>query len=211
MDIKIKYFGANNIEIKTKKTSIVVDPEGKSKSLKPDIAIFTDKDRSLKVGDEFIIDSPGEYEIKGITVNGFPQKRHIDNPDDVAASIIYSLLVNEVRIAIIGNVAPELSDSDYEIIAGSDILIIPVGGHGLTLDAVAAAKIAKNVSPKIVIPTHYDDGVTKYEMPQDGSDLFVDKMGANNSAETLDILTIKADSLLQMPDNTKVVVLSTER
>ena len=37
----------------------------------------------------------------------------------------------------------------------------------MTLDSVAAAKIIRDLEPKVVIPVHYDDGLTSYDIPQD--------------------------------------------
>ena len=42
-----------------------------------------------------------------------------------------------------------------------DVLMIPVGGH-FTIDAAAAAKLAKSFEPKIVIPMHYQDAEGRF-------------------------------------------------
>ena len=47
-----------------------------------------------------------------------------------------------------------------------DVLFVPVGGNGYTLDAIGALKIIKKIEPKIIIPTHYADKAIKYEVPQ---------------------------------------------
>ncbi len=57
-------------------------------------------------------------------------------------------------------------------------MVIPVGGKGLTLDSNAAAKLISQFEPQYVIPVHYDDGATKYPMPQDKLDTFLQEVGA---------------------------------
>jgi L-ascorbate metabolism protein UlaG (beta-lactamase superfamily) len=47
-----------------------------------------------------------------------------------------------------------------------DVVVVPVGGSGYTLDGVGALKVLKQIEPKVVIPTHYADKALKYEVPQ---------------------------------------------
>ena len=59
-----------------------------------------------------------------------------------------------------------------------DILVIPVGGGGYTLDATSAATIVRQIEPKAVIPIHYADTGVSYEVPQDTLDTFTKELGA---------------------------------
>ena len=72
----------------------------------------------------------------------------------------------------------KLSDEQLEAMGVVDILILPIGGGGYTLDAVDAAKVIRIIEPKIVIPTHYADKSLQYEVPQDELQLFIDELGA---------------------------------
>ena len=47
-----------------------------------------------------------------------------------------------------------------------DVMFVPVGGNGYTLDGVGALKLIKKVEPKLVVPTHYDDAMLQFPMPQ---------------------------------------------
>ena len=58
-----------------------------------------------------------------------------------------------------------------------------LASHGLTLDATAAAQIISQIEPKYVIPVHYDDGKTKYEVPQDKLDVFMKEVGSTSEAQ----------------------------
>ena len=44
-----------------------------------------------------------------------------------------------------------------------DILIIPIGGGGYTLDANDAAKLIRKIDPKVVMPIHYADKALNYQ------------------------------------------------
>lgn len=45
-----------------------------------------------------------------------------------------------------GHVHPDISDDALELISGTDVLIIPVGGNGFTLDPTGAASIIKKLN-----------------------------------------------------------------
>lgn len=168
--MEIIYRGKNCVEISTKKTKVLVDPNPNSKASAPLVLttdISEDIDRSeLKQKDTFVVDSPGEYEINNIVINGVAAKRHIDD-DKLDRSVMYRLTVDGVVVGVLGNIYGSLSELQIESIGIIDVLVIPVGGHGLTLDSVAAAKIIRDLEPKVVIPVHYDDGLTSYDIPQD--------------------------------------------
>jgi L-ascorbate metabolism protein UlaG (beta-lactamase superfamily) len=72
-----------------------------------------------------------------------------------------------------------------------DILIVPVGGNGYTLDAIGAEKVIKKIDPKVVIPTHYEDKAVKYEVPQAPIDEFFKQIAV--TPEKIDKLKIKND------------------
>jgi L-ascorbate metabolism protein UlaG (beta-lactamase superfamily) len=72
-----------------------------------------------------------------------------------------------MRIAIIGHTVAPLSDDNLENLGIIDVVVIPVGGGGYTLDARDAATIVRQISPKAVVPTHYADTHVKYEVPQE--------------------------------------------
>ena len=59
-----------------------------------------------------------------------------------------------------------------------DIVVVPVGGGGLTLDSKDAAAIVRQIEPKAVVPVHFDDPALKYEVPQEKADLIVTELSA---------------------------------
>jgi L-ascorbate metabolism protein UlaG (beta-lactamase superfamily) len=84
-----------------------------------------------------------------------------------------------------------------------DILVVPVGGNGYTLDPIGALKLIKAIEPKIVIPTHYDDGSANYPVPQQTlADAL--KNLAMEPRETVSKLKVKAG---EMGETTQLVVL----
>jgi L-ascorbate metabolism protein UlaG (beta-lactamase superfamily) len=81
-------------------------------------------------------------------------------------AVIYTVEADDTKVAIIGHIYPELSESQLEQIGLVDVAIVPVGGNGYTLDGVGALKVIKQIEPKVVIPTHYSDKAIRYEVAQ---------------------------------------------
>ncbi len=180
----IEYKGGNTVVITTKKVSVVFDPKQSLIGLKDLVvkdAIEVVTEERFQVADKayrLLLDSPGEYEIADVSVRGITASRHIDDPSVSPAATVYQLEVGGVRMAVLGNIAPKLNDDQLEAIGIVDIVVIPVGGNGYTLDATSAASLVRQLEPKAVIPIHYADSSLKYEVPQDTLDVFTSELGA---------------------------------
>lgn len=181
---ELEYKGGNALTLSSKKVTIVVDPKlsvvgQKDIKTKDEVELATETRFRVENSDaRIIIDSPGEYEVGDFTIRGTAAVRHIDAPDSEKLSTIYRLECGDVRIAVLGNVAPKLSDEQLESIGVVDLLVVPVGGNGYTLDATSAAAIVRQVEPKVVVPVHYADTSLTYEVPQDSVDIFTKELGA---------------------------------
>lgn len=192
----IDYRGANCVVIKSKNGVIITDPTenvGKIKELSGDSAtVIASQDGFAPSDASFVINMPGEYERNNISILGIPVQRHID--PEGKSSTMYRIVIDGVRIAVIGHVASPLSDEDLESFGMVDIAIVPVGGGGYTLDARDAAAIVRQLDPKIVIPTHYSDASIKYEVPQEKLEEFIKEL-AGIAHDKVDNLKIKNGQL----------------
>ncbi|MCA9329334.1 MBL fold metallo-hydrolase [Candidatus Saccharibacteria bacterium] len=164
----IQYYGANCIRISTKKGTLVVDDNiaslGGSNVARPgDIVAFTGPVSETKDA-RFIISRPGDYEIADISINGVSARSHMDE-EDASSATMYRIVVDDIRLAIVGHIYPKLSDVQLEALGAIDILLVPVGGNGFTLDTTGALEIIKKIDPKVVIPTQYSDNDLSYEVP----------------------------------------------
>lgn len=196
----IEYKGGNTVVVATKKSTLVTDPKQsviglKDLVIKEAIELSTEDRFALNSASAALcIEGPGEYEISDFSIRGIGATRHIDTEKDEPIATIYRVEVSDVRIGIIGNIAGKLSEDQLEELGILDILIIPVGGNGYTLDANAAATITRQIDPKVVIPIHYDDKALKYEVPQNGVDEFVKDLGA--PVEEMAKFKVKASSAI---------------
>ncbi len=181
---EIEYKGANSVIISTKKAKIVVDPKIslvglKDVSTKGAVELVTEDRFAVNSPESgLLIDSPGEYGISEFDILGIAARRHIDTDNGGLNSTLFRVEVCESRIGIIGNIDEKLSDEQLEKLGVLDILIIPVGGNGYTLDATSAASLVRMIGPKVVIPVHYADKQLKYEVPQAELNVFTEELGA---------------------------------
>src|SRR5688500_7438633 len=194
--MEIEFKGANCIVFTVKKSEFVVDPELSSMGLKDQgqnaVAQLLTQSRFAAPHSEqtLIIDGPGEYEVQNCSVKGVAAKAHIDDPAAPPSATMYRLDIGGYGVAVIGHVQP-LTEDQLEALGVVDILVVPVGGHGYTLDAKAAVDLVREVSPKVVIPTHYADDAIKYEVPQEPLETFLKELGAAH--ETVSKLKLKGE------------------
>jgi len=168
--MELQYYGANCLRLSAKKGQIVVDDNlaklGLKTVTKPgDISLRTNKELPEHPDTAFRAEMPGEYEVAGVVINGIAARSHMDEEGKHNA-VIYTVQADDTKVAIIGHIYPELSESQLEQIGLVDVAIVPVGGNGYTLDGVGALKVIKQIEPKVVIPTHYNDKAIRYEVPQ---------------------------------------------
>lgn len=206
---EVEYKGGNCVVLSTKKTTMVADPKLsvvglKDVKTKDEIEIVTEP-RFIVNNSEarVIIQAPGEYEVGDFFIRAAAATRHLDMETEAKLSTLYHIDTGDVRIGLIGNVKNKLDDDQLETIGVIDILIIPVGGGGYTLDATNAASIVRQVEPKVIIPIHYADSGLRYEVPQDTLETFTKELGA--PVEQMDKFKLKGAAAL--PPTLTVVAL----
>lgn len=181
--MELQYFGANALKITTKKSTTIIDPTSDIAQLtvdtkKADLILATQP--SLRSGEVaegvFVVDGPGEYEFSDSSVKGVAVQPHTGSAGDMSATM-YRLMIGDTTILVVGHVDEKNAETRLEEVGVVDVMIVPVGGGGYTLDAVAAANLIRAVEPKLVIPVHYNDGL-KYELSQQDLEAFTKELGA---------------------------------
>ncbi|HVI60573.1 MAG TPA: MBL fold metallo-hydrolase [Candidatus Saccharimonadales bacterium] len=193
----LQFYGANCVSLTHKGTRFVIDDNladlGAKSILKPDdVALFTAAVHEKPAAARLVFDSPGEYEVADISVVGVAARAHTD--DDGLRATMFKLLLGETSVLFTGHVYPVLSDAQLEAIGMIDVLVVPVGGNGYTLDPVGALKLIKAIEPKLVIPTHYADKSLKYPVPQQDLGAALKEIGMEPK-ETISKLKLKPTEL----------------
>lgn len=197
---EIEYKGANGVVISSKKASIVIDSKLsivglKDLNVKDAVEIATEARFALNSDDaKIVIEGPGEYGVADFDIRGIAAQRHLDAETEPKVSTIYRIETGDIRTAVVGNIYEKLSEAQLEEIGVIDVLVIPVGGNGYTLDATGAATITRQIDPKIVVPVHYADDAIKYEVPQLDLETFTGELGA--TVEEVAKLKLKNSSAL---------------
>lgn len=205
--MEIQFYGANAIRLSTKKAAIVIDDNladlgQKSVTKAGDIALFTGAHGDPKAETKIIIDQPGEYEVSDTSIQGIPARAHIDEAGQHTATM-FKIAGEDIKVAIVGHIYPELTDKQLEDLGIVDVLLIPVGGNGFTLDSIGALKIIKKIEPKIVIPTHYDQAGLQFPVPQQPLEEALKGL-AMESKEPVEKLKLKAGEFGEV---TQLVIL----
>lgn len=203
----VQFYGANCISLATKQARVVIDDTiaelgGKGTLKAGDIALFTMAHGNSAQDAKIVIDQPGEYEVSGVSVYGIAARAHIDEASQRTATM-YKLVIDDLKILVTGHIYPELNDKQLEQIGMIDVMFVPVGGNGYTLDPVGALKLIKKVEPKLVIPTHYDAGKLSFPVPQQSLEDAL-KTLAMEPKETVSKLKVKSSELT---DVTQLVIV----
>ncbi len=152
--MNITYYGATCFRLQNNQISILIDPpESKTGLTIPrmqnNVTLFTHDINGKVNAQSFVINCPGEYEIKGCFVYG------VGANGDMETKTIYLIEVEDLRIAHLGNITnAKLTELQLDKFDNVDILLVPVGGDD-SLDSKKAREIVNSLEPRIVVPMNY--------------------------------------------------------
>jgi L-ascorbate metabolism protein UlaG (beta-lactamase superfamily) len=208
----IQWLGQSAFKIQDKELTIAIDPHDKTGLKMPkfqaDLLLIThdhDDHNNVKAikGTPFIINGPGEYEVKNVFVYGL--KAFHDNKEGTERGKItcYVIEINGVKIAHLSDLGQDnLNERQLSILEGVDILLIPVGGI-YTINGTGAVKIISQIQPRIIVPMHYKIPGLKIKL--EPVETFLKEFGVNDP-EKMDKLKIQKKDLPQ--EETKVIILN---
>lgn len=219
--MQIQYYGHSCFKITTKPAGratddviIFFDPFDKELGLRPpqgqaDI-VFVSHDHSdhnnvsaIK-GNPIIINTPGEYAVKGINIVGIDSFHDNVSGVERGRSTIFILEVEDLKICHLGDLGEDLSAKQIEEIDGVDILFVPVGGK-YTIDGKKAAELVHKIEPHMIIPMHYKVLGSKFDIEDEKK--FCMEMG-NCPQEKTAKVNIKKKELEEK--NMEVIIMSCE-
>ncbi len=170
--------------------TLVTDPYDKKIGLKPpnfeaDIVTvshdhFDHNNVSGLRANPYIIDRAGEYDIKGILVEGIDSYHDEKEGKERGKNVMYRFVIDNINVAHLGDLGHPLSNGQLEKLAGIDILLIPVGGN-YTINAKQAVSVISQIQPRIIIPMHYKTKDLKVDI--DGVDKFIKELGIKPTEE----------------------------
>ncbi len=148
----------------------------------------------------FVITGPGEYEVQGVFIKGFPSRTSFGGRERITT--LYSIALEGMNMCFLGSLGvATIEAATREAIGEVDILFIPIGGDGV-LNSHEAAKLAVAFGPKIIIPMHYEETGEKNALTT-----FLKETGATPKA--VDRLTLKKKDLAEKEGEVMVLTSTT--
>lgn len=205
----ISWLGHSTFKIETKtpwrdEVTILLNPYQAPKSdlprnLKSDLVLLTNgQENTITLsGEPFIIDTPGEYEVKGVMVYAIA----VPNGDK-NKQLIYHFETELMSITYLGNFKGILGDELVDKLGVVDIALVPTGDSKMVLSAKEAAEIVNRIEPRIIIPHSFNPPGGKTNL--ENIDQFAKLMGQKEK-DWLPKLKIGKKDLPQ--DETKLVLL----
>lgn len=185
----VSYQGLDSFKISQGDLSIAINPKSKTSA---DITLFSTEKSETAEKSGFVIDGPGEYEIKDIFIKGFLSEAHD------RLNTIYLISFDGMKLCFLGSLSNEaLNTKTQESLEDIDILFTPIGAEK-TLEAAKAYKLAVSLEPSVIIPFHYDKAMLSQFIKEAGED----------KIEPIDKLVVKKKDL--EGKESEVVVLREE-
>jgi L-ascorbate metabolism protein UlaG (beta-lactamase superfamily) len=140
----------------------------------------------------------GEYEIKGFEIKGLPL---VKESTDKFFKTVYLVKTEDANLCFLGHIADYPDEDALEEFEHIDILFIPAGGAPFIKQELAA-KLVKQINPKIVVPMFLKVPGLKRQS-EDIKD-FADELGIKSeieekiSVKKKDLAEIKSTKLIQL-------------
>jgi L-ascorbate metabolism protein UlaG (beta-lactamase superfamily) len=146
----VTYFGGNSLRFQSGELVLLTDPANNRQ--KADMVLRTTvSSKEIPPSAPGEIWSAGEYEVKGIEILGIPLA---GEPAAPALKTAYLVTWEGITIGLLGHLSKLPDKGTLEPFTDVDLLVVPTGDAG-TLSPDAAAKIVKQLSPAIVVPSLY--------------------------------------------------------
>lgn len=201
LSMQISWHGQYTVKIISKEVTLVLDPYSSSVGLPPFrakgdvVGLSNPSDSTMSQisgiqGNPLIIDTPGEYSVKGLTLYAMGWK-----PAEGEERNVQRWVIEDMVVLHVGALTRKLEEKELQELERTDIdvLLIPVGG-GSGLTAKDALSLVGTLEPRVVIPIHYKlPGLTEQ---LDDVKVFAEEMGVD-AKNTEKKLVLKKSKLPQ--------------
>jgi len=207
----ISWYGESCFKIQNSDKTILIDPEaprkaglrgpnfsakgGSAEGGKSNLVLLSnreeEKEIKKKIGEaSFLIAGPGEYEIKGVFIEGIPAGK------EKKQTVIYRIVFEEVSFGFLGLGVDCLEDEQIEKIGVIDVLFAPVSER--------VEEIINSIEPKIVIPHSYQ--VPGLKVKRETKEKFLKKLGKKD-IKALEKFSLNKRDLLRDSIQEEVIIL----
>lgn len=99
--------------------------------------------------DAFVLDGPGEYEVKDVLITGVRTFRDGSSGVEAGKSVSFAIEIDGVHVMHLGDIGHLLTEERIGDIGTIDIACVPLGG---TLTPTETAALVAQLDPRIVVP-----------------------------------------------------------
>jgi L-ascorbate metabolism protein UlaG (beta-lactamase superfamily) len=170
--MEVTWYGRTCIRLRGKDAVVVADPYQSvvgptGRGITGDIVVFSHPDdRPLpkakgkksrdgstflpsSLDDAFVLDGPGEYEVKEVLVTGVRTYRDDERGATAGKGVSFVVEVDGVHTIHLGEIGHLLTEEKLGDIGTVDIACVPLGG---ALSPTRAAELVAQLDPRIVVP-----------------------------------------------------------
>jgi L-ascorbate metabolism protein UlaG (beta-lactamase superfamily) len=170
--MELTWYGRTCVRLRGKDAVVVVDPFQSvvgptGRGLTGDVVTFSHADdnplprakgkasrdgRTLlpsSLDEAFVLDGPGEYEVKEVLVTGVRTYRDDARGAEAGKQVSFAIEVDGVHVVHLGDIGHLLSEEKLADIGSVDIVCVPLGG---ALTPSQAAAVVAQLDPRIVVP-----------------------------------------------------------
>ncbi len=170
--MELTWYGRTCVRLRGKDAVVVADPFQSvvgptGRGISGDIVTFSHSDdhplvrgkgklsrdgRTLlpaSLDDAFVLDGPGEYEVKEVLVTGVRTYRDDARGATAGKQVSFAIELDGVHTFHLGDIGHLLTEEKLADIGPVDIVCVPLGG---TLSPSQAAAVVAQLDPRIVVP-----------------------------------------------------------
>lgn len=216
--MEITYYGHSAFKLKGKKGTVITDPFSDAvgwslPNISADLVTVShhhfDHDHTKKIGgtarrtNPFIVDTPGEYEVGGISVFGTATWHDANQGVERGSNTVFTILLDDISVCHLGDLGHELTNDQLSSIGTVDVLLVPVGGV-FTINPAQAVKTVQAFEPSYVIPMHYK--TEKHDEKVFADVATLDDFLKEYGAQPAPVKELSVDKS-KLPEETELVVL----
>jgi L-ascorbate metabolism protein UlaG (beta-lactamase superfamily) len=216
VDMDITYLGHSSFKIKTRTATVITDPFDpemvglKYSGVEGEIVTVSHEHRDHNAtgrvsGIKKIVAGPGEYEIMGVSIIGYPSFHDAKEGVERGKNTIYVIEADGLRLAHLGDLGHVLSDDLVNQMGAIDVLMVPVGGK-FTIGPKEAAEIVNKIDPYFILPMHFKAAGLNAEQFADIEPVETFLKETGMTVENLPKFTIKREDIIE-DQPAKVIVL----
>ena len=207
--MEITWYGRSCVRLRGKDAVVVADPYPSvvgptGRGIAGDIVTFSHPDdaplpraKGRTTHDAFVLDGPGEYEVRHVLITGVRTSRDDRRGADRGRNVAFVYELDGMHIVHLGDIGHTLSEEKLGEIGQVDIACVPVGG---ALLPAKAAELIAQLDVKIAVPMPVcEDGICTEAIAR-----FFHEMGVGDVTAPQAKLSISPSGL---PDEATTVLL----